>query len=186
VFAERLFGFGEGSRRLYQADLLPLSLHLLGSREWTAIEPLLGVKRLQDVAGKALRAEGWSEIADDGFIDLVGPFYHRLIDGAHEYAVAAQPKHRNIRGFVQGGLLMTFADRTMGLAAYQEAKHSLATVQMDTQFVDTAKIGELLLSKPRVIRATRSLIFMSTEVKAAGRCTILATAVFKIFREKRG
>jgi acyl-coenzyme A thioesterase PaaI-like protein len=136
---------------------------------------------LQNVASKTLRAEGWTEIADDGFIDLVGPFYHRVVDGAHEYAVAAQPKHRNI----EAGLLMTFADRTMGLAAYQEVKHSLATVQMDTQFVDSARIGEVLRSKPRVIRATRSLIFMSTEVKAADRCTILANAVFKIFREKR-
>jgi acyl-coenzyme A thioesterase PaaI-like protein len=137
-----------------------------------------------DSALKTLRSEGWTEIADDGFVDLVGPFFHRTAGGGHEYAVVAQTKHRNIRGVVQGGLLMTFADRTMGLAAYREAKHALATIQMDTQFVDSAKIGEVLLSRPRVIRGTRSLIFMSTEVKVGERCIILASAVFKISKPR--
>ena len=139
---------------------------------------------MHTTTSKALRAEGWSEIEDDGFIDLVGPFFHRIVDKAHEYAVVAQPKHRNLRGVAQGGLLMTFADRTMGLAAYQEAKHPLATIQMDAQFVDSARIGEILLSKPRVVRGTRSLVFMSTEVKAGSRCVIVASAVFKITKPK--
>jgi acyl-coenzyme A thioesterase PaaI-like protein len=133
---------------------------------------------------KTLRAEGWSEIEDHGFIDLVGPFFHRKVDDAHEYAVVAQTKHRNLRGVVQGGMLMTFADRTMGLAAYQAVKQGVVTVQMDSQFVDTAKIGELLLSQPRVVRGTRSVVFMSTEVKAGERCIILANAVFKIVRPR--
>jgi acyl-coenzyme A thioesterase PaaI-like protein len=128
-----------------------------------------------DSTVKSLRSDGWTEIGDDGFVDLVGPFFHRTVGGGHEYAVVAQTKHRNIRGVVQGGLLMTFADRTMGLAAYRE---------MDTQFVDSAKIGEVLLSRPRVIRGTRSLIFMSTEVKVGERCIILASAVFKISKPR--
>jgi acyl-coenzyme A thioesterase PaaI-like protein len=133
---------------------------------------------------KALRAEGWSEIEDDGFIDLVGPFFHRKVEEHHQYAVVAQTKHRNLRGVVQGGMLMTFADRTMGLAAYQALKQGVVTIQMDSQFIDTAKIGELLLSQPRVVRGTRSVVFMSTEVMAGERCVILATAVFKIVRPR--
>ena len=41
---------------------------------------------------KTLSAEGWSEIEDHGFIDLVGPFFHRKVDDAHQYAVVAQTK----------------------------------------------------------------------------------------------
>lgn len=133
---------------------------------------------------KSLRAEGWSEIEDDGFIDLVGPFFHRKVDHAHQYAVVAQTKHRNLRGVVQGGMLMTFADRTMGLAAYQEVGQGVVTIQMDSQFIDTARIGELLLSQPRVVRGTKSVVFMSTEVKVGERCIILANAVFKIVRPR--
>jgi acyl-coenzyme A thioesterase PaaI-like protein len=133
---------------------------------------------------KSLHADGWREIEDDGFIDHVGPFFHRKVDDAHQYAVVAQTKHRNLRGVVQGGMLMTFADRTMGLAAYQAVKQGVVTIQMDSQFLDTAKIGELLLSQPRVVRGTKSVVFMSTEVKASERCIILASAVFKIVRPR--
>ena len=133
---------------------------------------------------KTLAAQGWSEIEDDGFIDLVGPFFHRKLGEHHQYAVAAQTKHRNLRGVVQGGMLMTFADRTMGLAAYQALKQGVVTIQMDSQFLDTAKIGELLVSQPRVVRGTKSVVFMSTEVKAGERCVMLATAVFKIVRPR--
>ena len=45
-----------------------------------------------------------------------------------------------------------------------------------------AKIGEILLSKPRVVRATRSLIFVTTEVTAADRCIAMANGVFKILK----
>jgi len=141
-------------------------------------------KRTQGLASKGLPGGGWTEIADDGFIDLVGPFFHRKVDKVHEYAVVAQPKHRNLRGVVQGGMLMTFADRTMGLAAYQEVRQHVVTIQMDSQFLDSADIGDVLLSAPRVSRATRSVVFMTTEVKVAARCIILANAVFKIVRPK--
>ena len=57
---------------------------------------------------------------------------------------------------------------------------TLATVQMDTHFIDSAKIGEILLSRPRVIRATRSLIFTATEVTVDDRCIATASGVFKV------
>jgi hypothetical protein len=39
-----------------------------------------------------------------------------------------------------------------------------------------------LLSKPRVVRATRSLIFVTTEVTASDRCIAMASGVFKILK----
>ena len=98
---------------------------------------------------------------------LVGPLWQRIVDGEHEYALVAQDKHHNRRGLVQGGLLMTFADRTCGMTArYRVRRPTLATVQLDTHFVEAAQIGDILISKPRVVRTTRSLIFMTTEVTA--------------------
>jgi acyl-coenzyme A thioesterase PaaI-like protein len=59
---------------------------------------------------------------------------------------------------------------------------SLATVQFDTQFVDAARIGEVLVSRPRVVRSTRSLIFLTTEVSAGERCVAMASGVFKVMK----
>jgi acyl-coenzyme A thioesterase PaaI-like protein len=139
---------------------------------------------MTDKATEKLKASGWTIVETTGFLNLVGPLWQRIVDGQHEYALAAQDKHHNRRGLVQGGLLMTFADRSCGMTArYVSGRTTLATVQMDTHFVDSGKIGEILLSKPRVVRITRSLIFMTTEVSAGNRCILMASGVFKILKD---
>ncbi len=137
----------------------------------------------KDSSADKLKKAGWSIVETSGFLSLVGPLWQRVVNGEHEYAIIAQDKHHNRRGLVQGGLLMTFADRASGMTArYVSGKPTLATIQMDTHFIDSAKIGETLIAKPRVIRATRSLIFTNAEVTAGNRCIATASGVFKILR----
>ena len=137
-----------------------------------------------DMAAEKLKASGWTIVETSGFISLVGPLWQRVVNEVHEYAIVAQDKHHNRRGLVQGGLLMTFADRSCGMTArFVSGRPTLATVQMDTHFVDSARIGEILVSKPRVVRATRSLIFITTEVTAGNRCIATASGVFKVLKD---
>jgi acyl-coenzyme A thioesterase PaaI-like protein len=133
---------------------------------------------------ETLKASGWTLVDTSGFLHLVGPLWERLLNGEHEYALVTEDKHHNRRGRVQGGLLMTFADRSCGMTArYVSGRPTLATVQMDVQFIDSGKIGETLISKPRVVRVTRTLIFITTEVTANERCIVTASGVFKILKD---
>src|ERR1700692_9976 len=105
---------------------------------------------MTDKATEKLKASGWTRVEATGFIELIGPLWQRVVDGEHEYALATQDKHHNRRGLVQGGVLMTFADRTCGMTArFVSGRPTLATVQLDTHFVDGGNIGEVLLSTPR-------------------------------------
>lgn len=138
---------------------------------------------MTDRATAKLKASGWTIVETTGFLHLVGPLWQRVVNGEHEYALVVQDKHHNRRGLVQGGVLMTFADRTCGMTARLVSGRSmLATIQLDTHFVEAGKIGETLVSKPRVVRSTRSLIFVSTEVTVDKRCIAMASGVFKILR----
>jgi acyl-coenzyme A thioesterase PaaI-like protein len=143
--------------------------------------------RMKDTTDKArrLKAEGWSIVETTGFLQLIGPLWQRVVDGAHEYALVTEDKHHNRRGLVQGGVLMTFADRTCGITArHVSGKPMLATVQLDTHFVEAGKIGEILISRPHVVRSTRSLIFITTEVTVDKRCIAMASGVFKILKSE--
>jgi uncharacterized protein (TIGR00369 family) len=132
-----------------------------------------------------LKSDGWKMVETTGFIQLIGPLWQRQIDGAHEYALVAEDKHHNRRGLVQGGVLMTFADRTCGMTArFVTDKPTMATIQLDVHFVESGKIGETLISRPRVVRATRSLIFVNTEVTVDKRVIATANGVFKILRNE--
>jgi len=138
---------------------------------------------MTDAAAEQLKTLGWTKVDATGFIALIGPLWHRVVNDVHEYALVAEDKHHNRRGVVQGGVLMTFADRTCGMTGrFVSGSPSLATVQFDTQFVEAARIGELLVSRPRVVRATRSLIFLTTEVSAGERCVAMASGVFKVMK----
>jgi len=137
-----------------------------------------------DTADDRLKAEGWTVVETSGFLSLVGPLWHRVSNGDHEYAILAQDKHHNRRGLVQGGVLMTLADRASGMIArLVSGRPTLATVQMDVHFIDSGEIGELLVARPRVVRATRSLIFTTAEVTAEGRCVVTASGVFKVLKD---
>jgi acyl-coenzyme A thioesterase PaaI-like protein len=139
---------------------------------------------MTDAAADQLISDGWTIVDTTGFLNLVGPLWQRMVNGEPEYALVAQDKHHNRRGLVQGGLLMTFADRACGMAArFASGRPTMATVQLDVHFVDAGKIGETLMTRPRVIRTTRSLVFVTAEVKANERTIVTANGVFKILKD---
>jgi acyl-coenzyme A thioesterase PaaI-like protein len=132
-----------------------------------------------------LKSDGWKIMEATGFLQLIGPLWERLVDGELEFALVTEDKHHNRRGLVQGGVLMTFADRTCGMTArHVSGRPTLATVQLDTHFVESGKIGEVLISRPHVVRSTRSLIFITTEVTVDKRCIAMASGVFKILKNE--
>lgn len=137
-----------------------------------------------DAAHAKLTADGWTVMDDDGFINLIGPLWHRPAGDVYEYAIVGQDKHRNRRGVVQGGVLMTMADRTCGMMARHVSKaESLATIQFDTHFIDATHIGEVMVSRPRAVRVTKSLIYMTTDILVGDRCVTTSVGVFKIVRK---
>ena len=139
---------------------------------------------MTDAAAEKLKSLGWNMVDATGFIALVGPLWHRLVNDIHEYALITEDKHHNRRSRVQGGVLMTLADRASGMIArLVSGRPTLATVQMDVHFIDAGQIGELLIAKPRVIRVTHTLIFTNTDVVAEGRCVATASGVFKILKD---
>ena len=124
----------------------------------------------------------WTDIEDDGFIGLVGPIsYQPFEDGIGRFRFVAEAKHKNRGGFVQGGMLMTFADRALGMTARQKhAARAQCTVQLDMHFIRTAKIGQTVEMHCRVVRETRTLIFMDGELTCQGEILATARGVWKI------
>jgi uncharacterized protein (TIGR00369 family) len=125
-------------------------------------------------------AAGWEPYRDDGFIGLVGPFWSRPDGDAFRYAFRAEPKHHNRRGVVQGGMLMTFADRAMGMTCWHaNGRQRQATIQLDMHFIDAVQIGEFVEAHCRVVRRTRSVVFMSGELMVGDRVVATANGVWK-------
>lgn len=106
-------------------------------------------------------ANGWKINDHAGFIGLVGPFWERWKGDGPIFAFQAQEKHENLRGVVQGGMLMTFADRSLGsFARARNEYRPQATVQLDIHFLGSVKIGDVVIGRARMVRNTRTLMFL--------------------------
>lgn len=132
-----------------------------------------------------MSAPDWVEMHDDGFIGLVGPFWHRPFDGGSVswFRFRAADKHRNRAGVVQGGMLMTFADRALGTAARRgDMQRRQATVQLDVHFVRPVRIGDEVEMEARIVHETRSLIFVNGSMTVGGQVVMTAQGVWKLSR----
>jgi acyl-coenzyme A thioesterase PaaI-like protein len=125
-------------------------------------------------------AAGWQPYQDEGFIGLVGPFWSRPNGDSFLYAFKAETKHHNRRGVVQGGMLMTFADRSMGMTCwYANERQPQATVQLDMHFIDAVRIGEFVEAHCRVVGRTRSVVFMNADLMVGARVVATASGMWK-------
>ena len=123
---------------------------------------------------------GWERHLDDGFIDYVGPLWMRGRGPTLVFGFLAQPKHENRRRVVQGGMLMTFADRSMGMTCwYANEKQPQATIQLDMHFIDAVQVGEFVECRAKVVRRTRSVIFMAADLVVGDRVVATANGVWK-------
>src|SRR3569832_147178 len=115
-------------------------------KKWPQIRPRTPrdkkVPTMTEPAHEKLKVAGWTEVETSGFLNLIGPLWERVFDGNHEYAILAEHKHHNRRDRVQGGVLMTLADRASGMIArLVSGRPTLATVQMDVLFIDAGPLG---------------------------------------------
>jgi acyl-coenzyme A thioesterase PaaI-like protein len=124
---------------------------------------------------------GWERLPDAGFLDLVGPIWRKRDEHGLAFGFRAEPKHANLINVVQGGMLMTFGDRALGIAAWEATQTKVCvTIQFDMQFIGAGEIGDFIEIRPEVIRKTQTLVFLRGMLVVGDRVIASANGVWKI------
>ena len=120
------------------------------------------------------------ETGTDPAEDLCGPFYLHRKEKGITAGLLVQAKHCNGMRSVHGGILMTFADFALcAQARFQTEDRHIVTVSLNTEFVDSAEVGAWLESDGRVVRRTRTLVFMQGLIHHAGRPVLMYNGIGK-------
>lgn len=128
---------------------------------------------------------GWSTHSETGLIDLVGPLWYRSDAAGMRLGFMARNEHVNRRGVVHGGMLLTLADQTLGMTAFEaNGRQPQATVQLDVQFVAAVAVGDFVEAEAQVVRRTRSLIFMQGTFRVGDTTVATASGIWKIIGRK--
>lgn len=115
---------------------------------------------------------------DGEFSAGLGPLYRRR-DGAG-YAFRVEARHRNARGAIHGGMLMTLTDQILGLTVQQAIDGApAATVSLNFDLVAGAEPGDLIEGEARVTRVTRSIVFIQGTLRCGERLILTASGLWK-------
>jgi uncharacterized protein (TIGR00369 family) len=116
------------------------------------------------------------------FLEYIGPIQMREEGGKRVFALQAEERHANQNGTVQGGLLSTFADFTLGRAIEADADDgkARATVSLTVDFLKPAKPGDWIEATARVDRVGGTLAFADCSLTVEGTEVVRARAVFGV------
>ncbi len=113
---------------------------------------------------------GWRTWVGSPFETLIGPFYSRIVDdGTFTCAFAPQEKNTNYVGILHGGALMTFADAAASTLAHFANIGPSVTVAFNCEFLGAGVAGSTILATGRVLRETKSMVFVQGQLEQNGQ-----------------
>ena len=121
------------------------------------------------------------EVSVGGFNLTVGPLF-RLPDAeggaVTRFAFAVAEKHMNSAGSVHGGMLMSFMDVAMSRTSRAASgAPRCSTVSLTCDFVGPGRLGDLIEARVRVTRLTRTMVFLSGELRVGERVLLVANGL---------
>ena len=125
---------------------------------------------------------GYDEIRlVDPFEIHIGPAFGQGESGRRRYAIRVEEHHCNMRGVAHGGMLMTFADLALGQAVWDATDRAPSvTLNMQSQFLRPANLGDWVEVAPELTRRTRGFVFMRGDFKVGDEIVLTVSSVWKL------
>ena len=127
-------------------------------------------------------ALGWRPMKTNPMPASLGIPWAKRVDGVWRYGMQTGPEHANPGGAVHGGVLMAFADHTLGLYVWEAANRAPnVTIQLNTHFIGAVTPGAFVELAGEVTRATKNLVFVRGILSAGGRDTNALDGIWRVF-----
>jgi len=135
---------------------------------------------------EALRAAGWTLLGIDGFSRVSGGLWTRgELPELRIGFIAADPHRNGHMGTVHGGMLLTFADVSLGYAVTRLLGGlNCVTAQLQTQFISAAEVGDFVECRPEVLRRSAQLVFLRALLVVGDRTVASVDGIWKILKPK--
>ena len=119
---------------------------------------------------------------NQGFMKHLGGLDLKKINDA-EYAFVVEVKeiHLNTGKIAHGGFLSTIADTGMGTAAHRVAgDRRCVTINLDVKFISAGMLSDNLKGVVKILRKTRTLVFINCEISNDKGIVVFAAGTWKI------
>jgi uncharacterized protein (TIGR00369 family) len=117
-----------------------------------------------------------------GFMKHLGGLQLKQIsETQYEFIVEVKEIHLNTGKIAHGGFLSTIADTGMGTAAHRVAgDRRCVTINLDMKFISAGKLGDKLKGDVKILKKTKTLVFINCEISNDKEIVVSASGTWKI------
>ena len=114
-----------------------------------------------------------------------GLFFRNISEHEYEFKSTINENHLNAAGITHGGYLAALIDAGAGSSAHRSANNvPCVTISLDLKFIGTSKVGDEINGKVKILKKTKTLIFLFCELKCQNQIIASASGIWKILKIK--
>ena len=114
-----------------------------------------------------------------------GVMFKNVSETEYEFKSTVNQNHLNAAGITHGGYLAALIDAGAGTAAHRSAGNApCVTISLDIKFIGSSKSGDEIIGKVIILKKTKTLVFLSCELKCNNSIITSASGVWKIIKIK--
>ena len=110
-----------------------------------------------------------------------GVLFRDISDTEFEFKSTINDNHLNAAGITHGGYLSALVDAGAGTAAHRSAESApCVTISLDLKFIGSSKAGDEIIGHVKILKKTKTLVFLFCELKCNNKIITSATGIWKI------
>ncbi len=110
-----------------------------------------------------------------------GVLFRNISETEYEFKSTINENHLNASNITHGGYLSALIDAGAGTAAHRCADNSpCVTISLDLKFISASKIGDEIIGNVKILKKTKTLVFLFCELKCNNKIITSASGVWKI------
>jgi len=114
-----------------------------------------------------------------------GVLFRNISDNEYEFKSTINENHLNAAGITHGGYLSALIDAGAGTAAHRSANNApCVTISLDLKFIGASKVDDEIIGHVKILKKTKSLVFLYCELKCKNQIITSASGVWKILKIK--
>ena len=114
-----------------------------------------------------------------------GVMFRNISETEYEFKSSINENHLNAAGITHGGYLSALVDAGAGTAAHRSANNApCVTISLDLKFIGTSKVGDEIIGNVKILKKTKTLVFLFCELKCDNKIITSASGVWKILKIK--
>ena len=113
-----------------------------------------------------------------------GLLFREISENEFEFKTTIKKNHLNTAGITHGGYISTIIDSGAGTGAHRVTNNSqCVTISLDIKFIGATKLGDEIIGFVKILKRTRSMVFLICHLKNNEKIIASASGIWKILNK---